>query len=305
MVVDMKPTLLILAAGMGSRYGGLKQMDPVGPDGEVILDYSVFDARRAGFGKVVFVIRRDIEAAFRDQVGSRFEEKISVDYVFQELEDLPEGFAVPPERTKPWGTVHAMLAARDVIQEPFGVINADDYYGQGAFQLLADALRDQDPSGLDLVLIGYPLKNTVSTHGTVSRGMCEVKEGQLVSVTECHEIQPVEGGIEVHRNGTPEVVDGSQLVSMNTWGFTPAVFQEARQGFSDFLRANSDPVKGEYYIPTLVQQIMDAGKGTVEVLPADDAWLGVTYPEDKARVQAGLQALADQGVYPRPLWGEG
>jgi hypothetical protein len=135
--------------------------------------------------------------------------------------------------------------------------------------------------------------------------MCEVKEGQLVSVTECHEIQPVEGGIEVHRNGTPEVVDGSQLVSMNTWGFTPAVFQEARQGFSDFLRANSDPVKGEYYIPTLVQQIMDAGKGTVEVLPADDAWLGVTYPEDKARVQAGLQALADQGVYPRPLWGEG
>lgn len=303
MICSMKPTLMILAAGMGSRYGGLKQIDPVGPDGEVILDYSVFDARRAGFGKVVFVIRRDIEQAFREQVGGRFEDKIDVEYVFQELEDLPPGFQVPPERCKPWGTVHAMLAAREVVKEPFGVINADDFYGPGAFQLLADALSASDPNRLDLVLVAYPLRNTVSEHGSVSRGMCEVKDRRLVSVTECHDIRPVASGIEVNREGTLEVVDGSQLVSMNTWGFTPRIFEEARQGFASFLQGNPDPAKGEYYIPTLVQQIMDADKGSVAVLPAKDSWLGVTYPEDKPMVQAGLKALAEQGVYPEPLWG--
>lgn len=298
----MKPSLLILAAGMGSRYGGLKQIDPVGPAGEVILDYSVFDARRAGFGKVVFVIRRDIEKAFREQVGGRFEDKIDVEYVFQELDDLPEGFSMPEERSKPWGTVHAMLAARDVIHEPFGVINADDFYGPGAFQLLSDALGSKDPAGLDLILVGYPLKNTVSENGTVSRGMCEVNDGKLISVTECHDIRPVADGIEVNREGTLEVVDGSQLVSMNTWGFTPAIFDQAMDGFKNFLEANPDPAKGEYYIPTLVQQVMDAGKGKVEVLTAKDSWLGVTYPEDKPLVQAGLKELAGEGVYPDPLW---
>jgi dTDP-glucose pyrophosphorylase len=298
----MKPTLLILAAGMGSRYGGLKQIDPVGPDSEVILDYSVFDAKRAGFGKVVFVIRKDIEQAFREQVGGRFEDKIEVEYVFQELEDLPAGFPVPAEREKPWGTVHAMLAAREVIQEPFGVINADDFYGPGAFRLLADALQEREPSSLDLILIGYPLQNTVSEHGTVSRGVCEVAEGLLKSVTECHEIRPVEGGIEINREGTLEVVDGTQLVSMNTWGFTPALFERAMEGFSEFLKSNPDPAKGEYYIPTLVQDLMDAGEARVEVIPADDSWLGVTYPEDKPLVQAGLRSLADDGLYPRPLW---
>lgn len=298
----MKPTLLILAAGMGSRYGGLKQIDPVGPAGEVILDYSVFDAKRAGFGKVVFVIRRDIEEAFRKQVGARFEQHLDVEYVFQELEDLPEGFSVPAERVKPWGTVHAMLAAREVIREPFGVINADDFYGPGAFQLLAQALSSRDLASLDLVLIGYPLKNTVSEYGTVSRGLCEVKEDHLVTVTECHEIRPVADGIEVNREGTLEVVDGSQLVSMNTWGFTPALFEQALKGFSQFLRTNTDPAKGEYYIPTLVQHLIDSGKGEVEVLPADDSWLGVTYPEDKPMVQAGLRTLTEKGVYPHPLW---
>jgi len=298
----MKPTLLILAAGMGSRYGGLKQIDPVGPASEVILDYSVFDARRAGFGKVVFVIRKDIEQAFREQVGGRFEDKIDVEYVFQELDDVPEGFSVPPERAKPWGTVHAMLAAREVIQEPFGVINADDFYGPGAFKLLADALSERNPQSLNLILVGYPLKNTVSENGTVSRGMCEVKDGELVSVTECHDIRPVAGGIEVNREGTVEVVDGTQLVSMNTWGFTPALFDEAMKGFADFLRTNPDPAKGEYYIPTLVQQIMDAGKGKVDVLTAEDSWLGVTYPKDKPLVQAGLRKLVNKGVYPKPLW---
>jgi dTDP-glucose pyrophosphorylase len=299
----MKPTLLILAAGMGSRYGGLKQIDPVGPDGEVILDYSVFDAKRAGFGKVVFVIRRDIEQAFRDQVGGRFEEQLEVEYAFQELEDLPEGFTVPQERSKPWGTVHAMLAARDLIREPFGVINADDFYGPGAFCLLSSSLQAANPDRLDLVLVGYPLRNTVSPHGTVSRGLCEVADGQLVSVTECHEIRPVEEGIELNRNGQMETVDGTQLVSMNTWGFTPAMFDEAMEGFSHFLNTNDDPIKGEYYIPTLVQQIMDAGKGSVEVLTAEDSWLGVTYPEDKPMVQAGLKRMAEEGVYPEPLWG--
>ena len=287
---------------MGSRYGGLKQIDPVGPSGEVILDYSVYDAVRAGFGKVVFVIRREIEQAFRDQVGSRFENRIRVEYVFQDLSDLPDGASVPEGRTKPWGTVHAILAAREVIREPFGVINADDFYGPGAFGKLAEALTNLDPDALDSVLVAYPLELTVSEFGTVSRGLCDVQENRLHSVTECHDIRPVGEGIEVTRNGVREIVEGTQLVSMNTWGFSPALFEEARIGFFAFLGNDPDPLKGEYYIPTLVQELMDAGKSSVTVVPAADRWLGVTYPEDKPRVQAGLDALVKQGVYPTELW---
>ena len=299
----MKPTLLILAAGMGSRYGGLKQIDPVGPFGEVILDYSVYDAIRAGFGKVVFVIRREIESAFREQLGGRFEDRIQVEYVFQELDDLPEKVPVPEGRTKPWGTVHAILAAREVIQEPFGVINADDFYGPGAFRKLSDALVALDPVSLNSVLVAYPLELTVSEHGTVSRGLCEVERGTLVSVTECHHIRPVTDGIEIYRKDIREVVQGSQLVSMNTWGFSPAFFSAAEAGFRKFLSTNPDPLKGEYYIPTIVQELMDAGESHVRVVPASDRWLGVTYPEDKPLVQSGLQALVDEGVYPSELWG--
>ncbi len=203
----MKPTLLILAAGMGSRYGGLKQLDPVGPAGEVILDYSVHDALKAGFGKIVFVIRRDIEAAFKAQIGSKYENRIEVAYVYQQLDDLPQGFTVSEGRSKPWGTLHAMLAAREMIKEPFGVINADDFYGPGAFQTLADALRVRINAQNDYVLVAYPLKNTVSEHGTVSRGVCEVREGKLARVQECHGIHPVAGGIEINRAGQVERVD--------------------------------------------------------------------------------------------------
>lgn len=300
----MKPTLIVLAAGMGSRYGGLKQLDPVGPSDEVILDYSVYDSIRAGFGKVVFVIRRDIEEAFKQQVGSKYEHRLPVEYAFQELGDLPEGFSVPEERVKPWGTVHAMLAARELVKEPFAVINADDFYGPGSFRLLAEALQDREVDSSEYVLVAYPLKNTVSPHGTVSRGVCEVSgEGQLISVEECHEIHPVAEGIQLSCGSGVEVVEGSQLVSMNTWGFTPRFFEQGMEGFTDFLKDVPDPLKSEYYIPSLVQELIDRGEGRVEVIPSGESWLGVTYPEDKAAVQEGLRKLVAQGIYPASLWG--
>lgn len=299
----MKPTLVVLAAGMGSRYGGLKQIDPVGPSGEVILDYSVYDAIQAGFGKIVFVIRRDIEDAFRDQVGSKYENRLPVEYVFQQLDDLPEGFSVPEGRTKPWGTLHAMLAARDVIHEPFGVINADDFYGPGTFDVLAGALMARHDQQHDYILVAYPLENTVSAHGTVSRGVCEVNGEVLVRVEECHGIHPVSGGIQITRGDKEELVDGRQLVSMNTWGFTPEFFEISRNGFEKFLQHLTDPLKSEYYIPTIVQEVIDNRSATVEVLPSQDNWLGVTYPEDKGAVMSGLKKLVDDGVYPTPLWG--
>lgn len=298
----MKPTLLILAAGMGSRYGGLKQLDPVGPSGEVILDYSVHDALAAGFGKIVFVIRRDIEAAFKAQIGAHYQDRIAVDYVYQQLDDLPAGFSVPAGRQKPWGTLHALLAAREMIQEPFGVINADDFYGPGAFRTLAAALRARELRTHAYVLVAYPLKNTVSDHGTVSRGVCEVVDGKLTGVEECHGIRPVAGGIEINRGDRTELVDGSQQVSMNTWGFTPDFFSEAEKGFEAFLGTLADPLKSEYYIPSIVQSLIDTGKAEVEVLSAADQWLGVTYPEDKAAVQTGLASLTARGVYRDPLW---
>jgi dTDP-glucose pyrophosphorylase len=300
----MKPTLVVLAAGMGSRYGGLKQIDPVGPSGEVILDYSVYDALRAGFGKVVFVIRKDIEQAFREALGAHFEGKIAVEYAFQSLDDLPGAFRVPEGRSKPWGTTQATLACRGCVKEPFGVINADDFYGRSSFQKLADALRQRTGRSGDFLLIGFPLRNTVSDYGTVSRGVCTLDAaGRLVNVEECLDIRPVSGGIELRRGADLEVVDGSQPVSMNMWGFTPDFFREAQAGFARFLTQIRDPQRTEYYLPSAVQEMMDQGKATVEVLASDDRWLGVTYPEDKPLVRAGLQRLIDTGVYPPSLWG--
>lgn len=300
----MKPTLVVLAAGMGSRYGGLKQIDPVGPSGEVILDYSVYDAIRAGFGKVVFIIRKDIEDAFREALGSHFEGRIDVGYAFQSLEDVPEGFAVPEGRAKPWGTTHATLACRNVVNEPFGVINADDFYGRGSFELLANALVKRENSTGDHLLIGFPLRNTISEHGTVSRGICGVgTDGRLTEVEECHNIRPVDGGVEVGRASGTEVLDGSQTVSMNMWGFTPDFFPAAQAGFARFLHKMENPLKSEYYIPTVVQDLIDDGSAKVEVIQSDETWLGVTYPEDKPMVIEGLKALIDRGVYPPSLWG--
>lgn len=300
----MKPTLIVLAAGMGSRYGGLKQLDPVGPGGEIILDYSVYDAVKAGFGRVVFVIREDIEEVFREQIGSKYEGKIEVAYAFQRLTDLPEGMEVVEGRVKPWGTAHAILACKELVDTPFGVINADDYYGPESFELLAAALRSKGNTKGEYVLVGYSLKNTLSDNGTVSRGLCSVDENNhMTAVVECHEIQPVEGGVSVGHPDGVQVMDGSQTVSMNFWGFTTDLFAHGETGFAEFIRALENPLKGEYYIPTLVQGLIDSGSACVEVYQSPANWLGVTYPEDKPAVQAGLKQWVEAGVYPASLWG--
>lgn len=297
-----RPTLVVLAAGMGSRYGGLKQIDPVGPAGEVILDYSIHDAIDAGFGKVVFVIRREIEADFRAGIGTHFESRIPVHYVHQELTDLPEGCILPAGRTKPWGTTHAILACRDVVHEPFGVINADDFYGRRAFRTLADALRQSTTAAGRHVLVGYPLCNTLSQHGTVSRGICDVTpDGTLRRIRECHEIRNTPEGISGLDQGQPRTFAPGQIVSMNLWGFSPDFFAHAQKGFRTFLKDPPDPLKSEYYIPSLVQELIDHNLAHVQVLTADETWLGVTYPEDKPAVQAGLKRLIFEGVYPPTL----
>jgi len=300
----MSTTLLVLAAGMGSRYGGLKQIDPVGPNGEVILDYSVYDAIRAGMDRVVLVIRREIEAAFREAIGKRLEAKVRVDYAFQELDDLPTGFSVPAGRSKPWGTTHAVLAAREQILEPFGVINADDFYGAESFRLLADSLSAGAGREGEYTLVGFPLRNTVSPHGTVSRGLCDVDAaGYLQSVRECHEIRPGEGGISLLRGEERLLVDGSQTVSMNLWGFNPDFLGKAQESFAAFLKAGGAVEKSECYLPATVQEWMDRGGARVKVLQTPESWLGVTYPEDKPLVKAGLQGHIAAGLYPENLWG--
>ncbi len=300
----MHPTLVVLAAGMGSRYGGLKQIDPVGPGGEVILDYSVHDAMAAGFGKVVFVLRRDMEEVFRETVGARFEERVSVGYAFQELEDLPAGFKVPEGRTKPWGTTHAVLACRHLVNEPFGVINADDFYGATSFRILAEALRSRAGTSGNYALVGFPLRNTLSGHGTVSRGICDVGEdGFLRHIEECHDIRAVGDAVELRRGGTLERVGGDRQVSMNMWGFCPDFLLHAAARFGDFLRGMENPLRSEYYLPSIVRDLMDAGAAQVQVLSSGESWLGVTYPEDKPLVREGLRRLVDAGIYPEPLWG--
>ena len=296
-----KPTLLVLAAGMGSRYGGLKQIDPVGPAGETIIDYSVFDAIRAGFGKVVFVIRRDLERPFKETVGSRFESRIPVDYVVQELEKLPAGFTAPAARKKPWGTGHAILMAADVVREPFAVINADDFYGQNSFALLAKHLQS---GTTDYAMVGFILKNTLSEFGSVARGLCQTdKEGILQQVIELTKI--VKDGFGAHNvdpNGNVLALTGEETVSMNMWGFTPELFEQLRSGFSAFLKKNLNDEKAEYYIPVAVNDLVSSGQARVRVLRTPDAWFGVTYREDRPRVVESVKELVTQKLYPSPLW---
>ncbi len=303
----MKPTLLVLAAGMGSRYGGLKQMDPVGPSGEFVLDYSVFDAVRAGFGRVVFVIREEFEAEFREKVVARYGGSIEVELVFQELGDLPEGFAVPGGREKPWGTGQAIWAARDAVREPFLVVNADDFYGREAFAemgaWLAESGRD---SGIRCSLVAYALRNTVSEHGTVSRGICEVDAGgRLVSVEECTEIGSADGGGFAGEDpaGERRRFNGEELVSMNFWGFSPEVFPRLGEMFAEFLHGlTPDKPKAEFYIPSAVSELIEKGETEVAVLESDARWFGVTYREDRDGVVAELARIVDAGDYPTPLW---
>jgi UTP-glucose-1-phosphate uridylyltransferase len=297
----LKPILLILAAGMGSRYGGLKQLDPVGPHGETIMDYSIFDALRAGFGRLVFVIRRDIEAAFRETVGARFEKRIPVEYAFQELDRLPSGFPVPAGRKKPWGTGHAILMAADTIGEPFGVINADDFYGANSLCLLAEHLRS---GSRDYAMTAFLLRNTLSEHGSVCRGVCrEDTEGFLQSVTELTGLEKDGAGAKyTDELGIIHRLNGDEPVSMNLWGFTPTLFGHLRDQFVEFLHQHGTGEQAEYYIPAAVNTLIATGRERCRLLRTPDSWLGVTYREDRPAVIEGIRHLIARGDYPEKLW---
>jgi len=296
----MPLTLLILAAGMGSRYGGLKQLDPMGPNGEVVMDYSVFDALRSGFTDIVFVIRRDFAGDFQKFIGGRFVDRVKVSYVFQEMENLPEGFSVPAGRTKPWGTGHAILAAKDVIRNPFVAINADDFYGRDAYRKIADFFAaSADPTAF--AMPGFQLAGTLSEHGTVARGVCETDaEGFLVKVEEMTAIARTANGIT---NGDdPRVLTGEEPCSMNFWGLTTAAFPLLEAGFREFLSASADNPKAEFYIPFAISGMIQSGAATVKVLPTTSQWFGVTYQADKPQVVASLRGLIASGEYPEELW---
>jgi len=294
---------------MGSRYGGLKQIDPVGPHGEVIIDYSIYDAKRAGFETVVFIIKPEIDEAFRQSVGARAEAAgLTVRYAYQTLDRLPAGFAVPEGRQKPWGTAHAVLSAAKCIDAPFAVINADDYYGPACFRLIYDYLSTHtDGETLSWAMVGFRLKNTVSENGSVSRGVCVTDaEDRLVSVTERTRIEPHNGVIAYTEDEGKTWVElpGDSIVSMNLWGFTPSFVQAAKQGFSDFLRASLpvNPLKCEYYLPSVVSAALADGRARVKVLTSPDKWYGITYREDKPALMAALEAMTQAGTYPRGLW---
>lgn len=301
----MKPTLLVLAAGMGSRYGGLKQIDAVGPNGEAIIDYSIYDALRAGFGKLVFVIRREIEAAFKEAVGSKFSSRIPVHYAFQELDMLPPGFSVPPTRQKPWGTAHAVLVCEQAIQEPFAVINADDFYGASSYRVLADYLRaSQDGAVAEYSMVGFTLRKTLSDHGSVSRGICETDpDGFLTAMVERTKIEKDGRGAKfVDETGQAQPLSGDEPVSMNMFGFTPSVFGHLRAEFIRFLEQKGREEKSEFFIPTPVNNLIKAGRARMKVLPSQSTWFGITYREDKPAVVANIQRLVDAGEYPARLW---
>ena len=303
MTPTSSPTLLVLAAGMGSRYGGLKQIDPVGPAVETIIDYSIFDALRAGFGKLVFVIRKDIEQQFREIVGSRFEKRVAVEYVFQALEDIPPRFAVPQGRTKPWGTMQAILLAAGAIHEPFAAINADDFYGADGYRSLAGHLTS---GSSDYAMVGFVLRNTLSDFGSVARGVCLVSDdGYLQHIVELTKVErDGNGARNTDAAGTVTKFTGDEPVSMNMWGFTPQVFDQLRERFEKFLESNSHDLKSECYIPNTVGELVRAGQARVKVLHSRDSWFGVTYREDRPRVVESIRRLIVDGVYPEKLWPE-
>jgi len=281
---------------MGSRYGGLKQIDPVGPGGETVLDYAVYDAARAGFGRVVFVIRRDFEAVFREKIGAKYAGRIEVDYVFQALDALPAGFAPAPGREKPWGTGHAVWCAREAVRENFGVINADDFYGEDSFRQLGDFLtRPAAPGPAEWAMVGFRMANTLSEHGAVSRGVCREERGWLAGIEENHGITP-------EQVGEGRKFAGEQIVSMNCWGFTPAVFAALDEQLRDFLATRGAEPKAEFYLPAAVAQAIGRGQARVRVLPTAAEWFGVTFREDKPRVVAAIAGLVERGLYPRKLY---
>ncbi|MGJ8696109.1 MAG: nucleotidyltransferase family protein [Verrucomicrobiaceae bacterium] len=299
------PALVVLAAGMGSRYGGLKQMDPMGPNGETVLDYSVFDAIRAGFSKVIFVIREDFADAFRETVGARFAGKIDVAYAFQKLDDLPAGFSVPEGREKPWGTTHAIRAARHEIDRPFAVINADDFYGKDAYGQAASFLTSNpiDDGLAHYALVGYQLVNTLSDHGSVNRGICQTENNLLKGVEEVVNIaRKDDNEIEGRAlDGSACLVAENAIVSMNLWGFPVSFLDEIETHFTQFLKDHGTEPKSECYIPTVVDDLINENVAACHVLETSSSWFGVTYPEDKPHVVQSIQTLVDSGEYPSPL----
>lgn len=297
-----KPTLVVLAAGMGSRYGGLKQVDPVGPSGEAILDYSVFDAVRGGFGKVVFVIRRDFENEFKEKVGSRYEGLVPVEYAYQDITDLPSPWTVPEGRAKPWGTAHAVRAARNVVAGPFAVINADDFYGRDAFAKMGAFLSSAEP--MQFAMVGYKLSLTLSENGSVARGICNVSEdGSLMGVTEMTKLVRAGDTAENLENpDAPVKVPLDARVSMNLWGFTVELFAELEKRFPLWLEENGAKEKSEWYIPFVVDELIKEGKAKCRVLPTDSSWFGVTYREDKPFVASEIRKLVESGEYPENLF---
>ncbi|MBQ5738477.1 MAG: nucleotidyltransferase [Alistipes sp.] len=300
----VKPTLLVLAAGMGSRYGSLKQMDGVGPNGEAIIDYSVYDAIRAGFGKVVFVIRNSFAEEFREVFNAeRFGKRIEVEYVYQELDKLPEGFTLPAERVKPWGTNHAVMMASEAIDTPFAVINADDFYGRDAYAVIGSYLKQLEGSEGKYCMVGYEVSKTLSENGTVSRGVCSVDdEGNLQGMVERTRIERVEGTIVFHDLGTDEPLAENTPVSMNLFGFTPDYFRHSEAFFKEFLAENIDNLKSEFFIPLMVNKVISEGSATMRVLQTSSKWFGVTYKEDKPQLMQKLEELIAEGEYPRNLW---
>lgn len=303
----MNTTLVIMAAGIGSRFGGgIKQLEQMGPKGEIIMDYSIYDAKKAGFNKVVFIIRKDIEADFREIIGSRIEKVIDVEYVFQEKDILPAGFSVPEGREKPWGTGQAVLMCKDVVKEPFAVINADDYYGEEAFKIIHDQIsKCTDPlKDMSFCMAGFKLGNTLSENGTVTRGVCVVDENQyLTQVCETSGIKEQDGVIAFEPNGCDVPMSLSTPVSMNMWGLTPGFFQELESRFVKFLNdLGENPLKKEYLLPMVVDELVTENTATVKVLETDGKWFGVTYKEDKPAVVASIKKLIEDGVYPADLW---
>ena len=299
----MKPTLFVLAAGMGSRYGGLKQIDGLGPNGETIMDYSVYDALRAGFGKVVFVIRKDFEEAFREVVISKYADKVPCEVCFQSVDKVPEGCTYNPERTKPWGTNHAVLMAKGLINEPFAVINADDFYGRESFQVLADYLKSVEGTTGKYCMVGYRVANTLSENGSVSRGVCATDEnGYLTDVVERTKIEKVGDKIIYTEDGVDTEIAPNSPVSMNMWGFTPEYFEYVEKAFVEFLQARGQELKSEFYIPTLVNDMIRSGKATCKVLDTTSKWFGVTYAEDRPQVVMKINNLVKEGVYPEKLF---
>jgi dTDP-glucose pyrophosphorylase len=301
------PELIVMAAGLGSRYGGLKQIEPIGPHGEIILDYSIYDAKRAGFGKIVFVINKEIKNVFQARIDQTFGRKYEIAYIIQDLGNLPDSIEVPQGRLKPWGTAHAVMSCQQLINAPFAVINADDFYGRTSFQVLGDYLRsaqDQDDT-YDFCMVGYDLKNTLTDYGHVARGVCTVDQaGYLKDVRERTRIEKFSGEVKYTENGETWIdIAGDSLVSMNMWGFTPVIFDELDRSFLHFLHIHrNNLINAEFFIPDVVNQLLEEKKARVKVLQTQEQWFGVTYKEDKSRVKLAIRELIEQGIYPDGLW---